>query len=107
VENEESIHDRNQRVANFIHTPTGDANNDGQVGLDDFLILSTNFGQQNASWIDGDFDGDAHVAFYDFLGMSENFGGVVAAVPEPSATCWRWLGCWESGGLARDEPVEP
>jgi|GEM_PF-2789600 len=71
-------------VANFIHTPTGDANNDGQVGFDDFLILSTNFGQQNARWIDGDFDGDAHVAFSDFLGMSENFGGVVAAVPEPS-----------------------
>ena len=66
------------------HTPTGDANNDGTVGFDDFLILSNGFGAEGV-WDDGDFDFDGVVGFSDFLGLSANFrASSNAAIPEPS-----------------------
>lgn len=53
----------------------GDANEDGKVEFEDFLILSRNFGKQaDAVWGDGDFDGDGKVAFADFLLLAANFG---------------------------------
>ena len=64
----------------------GDANADGQVGFDDFLILSGNFGQQvDGAFLDGDFDADGTVSFADFLILSANFSAVarplMAATP--------------------------
>ena len=65
----------------------GDANVDGKVNFADFLILSDNFGHDEATWEDGDFDADGTVLFSDFLLLSDNFGNSsdgVSAVPEPS-----------------------
>ena len=52
----------------------GDANNDGSVSFDDFLVLAENFGRKDAVWADGDFNNDAEVTFADFLILAMNFG---------------------------------
>ena len=52
----------------------GDANEDGEVNVADFLILSRNFGSQTADRSMGDFDGDGSVSVSDFLILSRNFG---------------------------------
>ena len=52
----------------------GDANSDGSVAFDDFLVLSVNFGRKDAVWADGDFNNDAEVNFADFLILAANFG---------------------------------
>jgi len=52
----------------------GDANRDGKVSFEDFLILSANFGATDAAIEDGDFTGDGEVSFADFLLLSANFG---------------------------------
>ena len=52
----------------------GDTDGDGIVSFSDFLVLSANFGQQDALHSDGDFDGDGEVSFADFLILSSNFG---------------------------------
>jgi hypothetical protein len=69
-------------------TPPGDANSDGRVSFEDFLILSENFGKQT-TWSGGDFSGDRLVGFEDFLLLAENFDGQPAqAVPEPDSILW-------------------
>jgi len=57
----------------------GDADGNGKVEFADFLIMSTNFGKQDAVWEDGDFDGNGKVEFADFLALSDNFGKSLAA----------------------------
>ena len=57
----------------------GDADGNGRVEFADFLIVSTNFGKQDASREDGDFDGNGRVDFADFLALSDNFGSSLAA----------------------------
>ncbi|NLF32336.1 MAG: hypothetical protein GX591_15780 [Planctomycetes bacterium] len=52
----------------------GDANLDGQVDLDDFVILKQNFGAANASWNQGDFNGDGDVDLDDFVILKQTFG---------------------------------
>lgn len=52
----------------------GDANRDNVVSFADFLILSANFGETNASFEQGDFDQNGKVDFADFLVLSANFG---------------------------------
>lgn len=52
----------------------GDANGDGAVTFGDFLILSSNFGNQTSNPSDGNFDNDGTVGFSDFLVLSANFG---------------------------------
>ena len=65
----------------------GDLDGDGTVGFPDFLILSSNFGQEVASHEMGDIDCSGDVAFADFLTLSNNFGNPVGAqaVPEPTS----------------------
>ncbi len=59
----------------FPVTWRGDADRDVHVEFEDFLTLSTNFGQQTGQlWTDGDFTGDGAVLFEDFLWLSTNFG---------------------------------
>ena len=62
----------------------GDINGDGKVAFDDFLLLSSNFGNAVDDHTMGDIDCDGLVAFADFLILSANFGrGVdVLAIPE-------------------------
>lgn len=90
-----SLQDIDYSAIRFIRTPEGDANNDGEVGFEDFFILSNNFNQAESSWSDGDFNEDGVVDFSDFLLLSGNFsGGEIASVPEPS-------GMWQAiSGLA-------
>ena len=67
-------------------TSAGDANLDGAIAFDDFLILSSNFGaSEEVLWSTGDFDCSGGVEFADFLLLSANFGQGVAVrpVPEP------------------------
>lgn len=63
----------------------GDANGDGEVGFEDFLTLSSNFGGAG-SYTQGDFDRNGQIEFGDFLLLSANFGTTLGAkpVPEPS-----------------------
>lgn len=75
-----------------------DANFDGSVGFDDFLILSNHFGA-TGGWQQADFTCDGMVAFDDFLLLSSSFGAtrgsaVAKNVPEPSfgiAGVFAWL----------------
>lgn len=64
----------------------GDANLDGEVVFDDFLVLAENFGNADRKWSEGDFVPDGEVTFDDFLAFSANFGRLATAspVPEPS-----------------------
>ena len=74
-------------VLELTNRLNGDADFDGEVQFSDFLILSGNFGQSDATWSRGDFDSNGLVGFPDFLILSGNFGESVpmaAAVPEPS-----------------------
>ena len=47
-------------------------NLDGEIAMDDFERLQSNFGR-GGSWDDGDLNGDGVVDFRDFLLMSVNF----------------------------------
>ncbi len=52
----------------------GDANNDGQVNLDDFDILAANFGESNRDFTQGDFTYDDTVNLQDFNLLAARFG---------------------------------
>jgi len=67
--------DENFLLQTILDTRHGDFDLNGKVEFADFLILSTNFGQQSsAGWSDGDANGDDAVTFADFLLLSANFG---------------------------------
>ncbi|NLF31940.1 MAG: LEPR-XLL domain-containing protein [Planctomycetes bacterium] len=57
----------------------GDADRDGDVDLDDFVILKRNFGTAGAAWDRGDFDGDGTVGLDDFVILKRQFGAPSAA----------------------------
>lgn len=65
----------------------GDADGDGRVAFEDFLLLSANFGSPG-TYTEGDFDLSGSVDFSDFLILSANFGqspSLAASVPEPTS----------------------
>jgi T5SS/PEP-CTERM-associated repeat protein len=51
----------------------GDANVDGVVNFNDFVIVSQNFGS-TGGWVQGNFGTDAVVDFNDFVTFSQHFG---------------------------------
>jgi hypothetical protein len=54
------------------------------VNLDDFNILTANFGGLNRDWSTGDFDRDGSVSLSDFNMLAANFGlGAGPAGPTP------------------------
>ncbi len=62
--------------------PPGDADEDGDVDLDDFVLLKQHFGTTGgALWADGDFDGDGDVDLDDFVLLKQHFGQA-QAVPD-------------------------
>ena len=68
----------------------GDADFNGMVTFVDFLIFSSNFGQDGKKWSEGDFVPTGRVEFEDFLVLSANFGDtadLVSQIPEPDS----WL----------------
>lgn len=62
----------------------GDIDGDGEVSLDDFIILKANFGAVFAALTEGDLTGDFVIDLADFNVLKQNFGSS-AAVPEPAA----------------------
>ena len=92
--------------SDLANSLVGDVNLNGTVGFDDFLVLSTNFGQPGG-WGQGNFDLDKVVAFADFLQLSSNFGRsasaapTASAVPEPSAAGLLGIGVFLCGFLRR------
>lgn len=60
----------------------GDANRDGSVSFDDFLLLAANFSKVDAVWEDGDFNKDQVVDFADFLILANNFGASPPAIAD-------------------------
>jgi len=68
----------------------GDANEDGQVTIADFLALQNHFNQAGG-WADGDFNEDGQVTIADFLILQNNWGfgtagaGAVPTIPEPAS----------------------
>ncbi|MFW6155298.1 MAG: PKD domain-containing protein [Planctomycetota bacterium] len=61
----------------FVESPgaPGDADGDGDVDLDDFVILKNNFGTASgATQATGDFDGNGNVDLDDFVVLKNNFG---------------------------------
>jgi hypothetical protein len=98
-------------------TRYGDANLDGNVNLQDFNALASNFGSTNGVWTQGDFTYDGNVNLQDFNRLAANFGlsagpdGVVgpedwaalaAVVPEPaSLASLAFLGVPALAGMRR------
>ena len=72
-------------------TRFGDANLDGQVNLQDFNRLASNFGASGAFWHQGDFNYDGNVNLQDFNRLASNFGQSVAPGIELSPGDWAIL----------------
>ncbi|MDB5327855.1 MAG: hypothetical protein JWM57_3424, partial [Phycisphaerales bacterium] len=100
-------------------TLPGDANLDGAVDFNDFLVLQNNFSQAGTRFDQGNFNYDGQTDFNDFLVLQNNFGqsitgaavaltsqqiaaitafGETHAVPEPGSLCVIGLGI---GGILR------
>ncbi len=59
-----------------------DADRDGEVSFDDYLVLAENFGREHKSGVvDGDFNGDEEVSFEDYLMLAKNYGLQLFVVP--------------------------
>jgi hypothetical protein len=83
----------------------GDANLDGLVDGEDFLIWNANKFTSQAAWCSGDFNADGLVNGGDFLEWNANkFSAAdVAAVPEPTHLLL-WLGCFTCWMTRRTNP---
>ena len=68
----------------------GDADEDGDVDLDDFVILKNNWGGPGGDCTTGDFDASNSVDLDDFVILKNNWGA--QAVPEPASMCLLALG---------------
>jgi hypothetical protein len=62
-------------------TLPGDADLNGTVDFNDFLVLQNHFGQPNTTFATGDFNFDQQTDFNDFLALQNNFGTSVAGTP--------------------------
>jgi hypothetical protein len=72
-------------------TRLGDANLDGEVNLQDFNRLASNFGlSSGATWTQGDFNHDGVVNLQDFNRLAANFG-LTATGPEVTSEDWAAL----------------
>jgi autotransporter-associated beta strand protein len=61
----------------------GDANLDGKVDFNDFVVIATHFLQPDINWDHGNFNYDSRVDFLDFVVMATNFGaGVTTSAGE-------------------------
>lgn len=64
-------------------TLPGDANLDGAVNFNDFLILQNNFGAPSTRFDQGNFNYDGSTNFNDFLLLQNNFGQSVTGADVP------------------------
>ena len=58
----------------------GDANLDGKVDFNDFLVLQNNFNVASTRWDQGNFNYDGATNFNDFLVLQNHFGQSIAGV---------------------------
>jgi len=77
-------------IEGFLGSVFGDADLDGDVDLDDFVLLKSNWGASDATWAQASFDGDGDVDLDDFSILKANFGRTT--VPEPAAISLLALG---------------
>lgn len=74
----------------IIETTPGDVNFDGAVNIDDFNVLTSNFGSGD-EFAEGDLDFSGRTDLRDFVAFREIFsaggGPAAAAVPEPASIC--------------------
>ena len=64
----------------------GDANSDGKVSFQDYIVLEGNFGKTGMSFFQGDFNGDGAVTFQDYIVLEGNFNkSIIASAPAPLA----------------------
>ena len=77
----------NGSTVTVLPTLAGDADLDGDVDFNDFLVLQNNFGQTGTRFDQGDFNYDDVTDFNDFLALQNQFGQSVfgAAVPVSAA----------------------
>jgi len=61
----------------------GDADLDGDVDLNDFVILKSNFGQSPRTWTEADFNGDTVVDLHDFVILKQNWATGAPVASEP------------------------
>ena len=73
-------------VLDALGSQPGDLDGNGAIDFADFLIVSTNYGADDATYVEGNVDLDGGVGFADFLILSENLtvAATSEAVPEPS-----------------------
>ncbi len=71
-----------QHMLTSAVTMVGDANDDGQVNLDDFGLIKASFGHAT-DWSGGDFDDNGMVDLSDFGLFKANFGNAAVVAPEP------------------------
>ncbi len=72
----------------------GDANLDGSVNGQDFVIWNTHKFTATAAWCDGDFNADGNVNGQDFVAWNTNkftSSDIVSPVPEPLGGIAPWL----------------
>jgi len=69
----------------------GDADRNGKVNFDDYLVLESSFGTNVAAGTGADFDNNGAVNFDDYLVLEANFG-TGTAVPEPMTLSLLGLG---------------
>ncbi len=82
----------------FLSIPTtavtphdGDADNDGDVDIFDYMAMTAAYGQAGTSqwrWVEGDFDEDGDVDIFDYMAMTAEYGwteGGGGSIPEPAS----------------------
>ncbi|MDB5328743.1 MAG: autotransporter [Phycisphaerales bacterium] len=62
-------------------TLPGDADLNGTVDFNDFLVLQNNFGQAGTRFDQGNFNYDGQTDFNDFLALQNSFGQSITGVP--------------------------
>ncbi|HSI33979.1 MAG TPA: PEP-CTERM sorting domain-containing protein, partial [Tepidisphaeraceae bacterium] len=66
-------------------TLAGDADLNGEVGLNDLVRLANHYGSPTAvGWYDGDFDYNGEVGLNDLVQLSNNYGSTLAGPAGPA-----------------------
>lgn len=92
----ETVADDDVLFMDVYQAVPGDADGNGVVEFEDFLLVAENFNMPG-DWTMGDFTGDGQVNFTDFIVTSNNFGSSatvasgVASIPEPQSQLYGWL----------------
>ena len=73
-------------AVSIVATLPGDANLNGTVDFNDFLVLQNNFGSTATRFDQGNFNYDGSTDFNDFLVLQNHFGQSVAGAPAATVT---------------------